>query len=140
MSIFFFLFHICGGHVDSSIFCFTAKSNCIERNIKYMANQIYINEFLLYKSSCASPFSATRPGGPVQMTYVARLYNTIRPRGLVQKDCVARLAQDLLNQPNPWRGWESCHRVWHDSWNGTSHARHSGMTGAVPIVLNALWA
>jgi hypothetical protein len=53
---------------------------------------------------------------------------------------VVQLVQDLLSQLNPWRDWESHHRVRCNSRNDTSHARQSGMTGVVPIVLNALRA
>jgi hypothetical protein len=124
-------------------FVLRQKPNCVAKNIKNMTNWIYVNKFLLYRSSRARTFYATRPGGPVQTDGIARLshvtlYGATRPRLTELRGYVVRLAQDLMSQPNQWRDWESCHRVWRDSWNGTSHARQSGVTGALPIVLNAL--
>jgi hypothetical protein len=76
-------------------FLFYDKSpTVLQTNIKNMANQMYVNEFLLYRSSCANPFSVTRLEGPVQTTYVVRLscatlYGTTRPGVPVQMDYVA---------------------------------------------------
>jgi hypothetical protein len=101
----------------------------LQKFIKNMSKLLYVNDSLLYRSSRVTLYGTTRPGGPVQMGDVARLSCatlscTTDPglpelRGhvawLVAPIRVARLGQDLLSQPNPWRDWESRHRVWHDS-------------------------
>jgi hypothetical protein len=127
----FFLFFMCGGHVGNSSFCFTTKIQLyFEKSLK-MAKRLYVNEILLHIWSHARPIGATRPRGPVQTSYVAWLSRSPSPDvtgpgltvlcGYVARPVtpisVAWLGLDLLSQPDPWRDWESCHRVWRDSWN-----------------------
>jgi hypothetical protein len=127
----FFLFFMCGGHVDSSSFCFTTKVKLYFKKLLKMSNRLYINEILLQVRCCVSPINTTRSGGPVRMGYVAWLSHATSPGATgpgvtvlcryvtreVTPISVARLGLDLLSQADPWHDWKSCHRVWRNSWN-----------------------
>jgi hypothetical protein len=98
---------------------------------KKMANRLYVNEILLQIRSHTNPIGGTRPGGQVQTGYLEWLSCATSPgttgpvvtvlcryvAWAVVSISVAWLGLDLLSQVDPWRDWESCHTLWHDSLN-----------------------